>query len=240
VTRAREPCRRAWREVPGHGLGQGHARVQSGAWPGHAAEGARLGRGTGAATGGRGPGHGTWGQARPPGRTAGEGATRKAAGEGLTAGRGLAGAGAATGRAAGEGPRWGRLTGEQGRARAGQGLAARAGPRAGGGARAGEGCDQGEGRASRGRRKGGENSPRGSKLRRSRLQTLGHHRGRERGGRGRGSLLHRRKSNETKGLGGGGARMGRAGGTRGARAGPGRAGPGYVTSRIKTHETHDQ
>jgi hypothetical protein len=111
------------------------------------------------------------------------------------------------------------------------------GPRAGRGARAGEGCDQGEGHASRGRRKGGdgerekgrggENSPRGSKLRRSCLQTLGHHGG-ERGGRGRGRLLHGRKSNETKGLGGGGTRMGRAGGTRGARVGPGRTGPGWA------------
>jgi hypothetical protein len=33
--------------------------------------------------------------------------------------------------------------------------------------------------------------------------------------------------------------MGRAGGARGARAGPGRAGPGWATPRIKTHDTHD-
>jgi hypothetical protein len=33
---------------------------------------------------------------------------------------------------------------------------------------------------------------------------------------------------------GGGARMGRAGGARGARAGP-----GWATSQIETHDTHD-
>jgi hypothetical protein len=36
-----------------------------------------------------------------------------------------------------------------------------------------------------------------------------------------------------------GARMGRAGGARGARAGPGRAGPDWATPRIETHDTHD-
>jgi hypothetical protein len=38
---------------------------------------------------------------------------------------------------------------------------------------------------------------------------------------------------------GGGARMGRAGGAIGARAGPGRAGSGWATSQIETHDTHD-
>jgi hypothetical protein len=33
--------------------------------------------------------------------------------------------------------------------------------------------------------------------------------------------------------------MGRAGGARGARAGLGRAGPGWVTLRVKTHDTHN-
>jgi hypothetical protein len=37
----------------------------------------------------------------------------------------------------------------------------------------------------------------------------------------------------------GGARMGRAGGARGARAGPGRAGPGWATPRVKTHDAHN-
>jgi hypothetical protein len=36
-----------------------------------------------------------------------------------------------------------------------------------------------------------------------------------------------------------GARMGRAGGARGTRAGPGRTGPGWATPRVKTHDTHD-
>jgi hypothetical protein len=46
----------------------------------------------------------------------------------------------------------------------------------------------------------------------------------------------REKSNEANGS-GGGARMGWAGapGTRG----PDRAGPGWVASRIETHDTHD-
>jgi hypothetical protein len=49
------------------------------------------------------------------------------------------------------------------------------------------------------------------------------------------------KSNEANGS-RGGARMGRAGapGARGPDlAGPGRAGLGWVTSRIETHDTHD-
>jgi hypothetical protein len=36
-----------------------------------------------------------------------------------------------------------------------------------------------------------------------------------------------------------GARMGRAGGARGAWAGPGRAGPDWATPRIETHDTHN-
>jgi hypothetical protein len=38
---------------------------------------------------------------------------------------------------------------------------------------------------------------------------------------------------------GGGTRMGRAGGARGARARPGRTGLGWATSQIETHDKHD-
>jgi hypothetical protein len=38
---------------------------------------------------------------------------------------------------------------------------------------------------------------------------------------------------------GGGTRMGWAGGARGARAELGRTGPGWATTRIETHDTHD-
>jgi hypothetical protein len=44
----------------------------------------------------------------------------------------------------------------------------------------------------------------------------------------------REKSNERKRSGGGGAH-----GARGARAGLGQAGPGWVTPRVKTHDTHN-
>jgi hypothetical protein len=63
----------------------------------------------------------------------------------------------------------------------GQGLAAREqgrGMAKGKGARLGEEEREGEGEREKGR--GGENSPQGSKLRRSRVQTLGHHGERER------------------------------------------------------------
>jgi hypothetical protein len=36
-----------------------------------------------------------------------------------------------------------------------------------------------------------------------------------------------------------GGTQGEGRGARGARAGPGQAGPGRVTSRIETHDTHD-
>jgi hypothetical protein len=105
-----------------------------------------------------------------------------------------------------------------------RGLAGARGARAEGGAglaRAGRGT-----RAARGRKKGGggreiegkgreKTHLRGSKLRRSRLQTLGHHGERERGGRGRGRLLHGRNQMSQTDLGEGGAR----GEGRGARAG---------------------
>jgi hypothetical protein len=79
---------------------------------------------------------------------------------------------------------------------------------------------------------------RGSKLRRSRLQTLGHHGERERGGRRRVRLLRGRNQMSQTNLGGGGAR-GRVGARGPGWAGPARAGPGWVTSRIETHDTHD-
>jgi hypothetical protein len=47
----------------------------------------------------------------------------------------------------------------------------------------------------------------------------------------------REKSNEPNGSRGRGARESR--GARGVRAGPGQTGPGWVTSWIKTHDTHD-
>jgi hypothetical protein len=181
VPRAREPCRRAWCEVPGHGPGQGRARVQ----PGHD-RGMRP----------RACGQGV---ARPPaprGRGAGCGA-RSTAEEGLAGGRG------GRDRA---GPRWGsRREGAHRGARARRGRGhdgegRREGPRGAGspGSRGGRARGRGSRRASRvgarprgrarvqGKKKGrgrerekgrgGENSPRGSKLRRSRVQTLGHHR----------------------------------------------------------------
>jgi hypothetical protein len=52
-----------------------------------------------------------------------------------------------------------------------------------------------------------------------RLQTLGHHGERERGGRGRGRLVHREG--------------------RGRRGRVGRTGPGWATPQIQTHDTHD-
>jgi hypothetical protein len=89
------------------------------------------------------------------------------------------------------------------RARSQGGRASRGGTRAwlGEEEREGEGEREGKGR--------GKTHLRGSQLRRSRLQTLGHHGERDRGGRGRGRLLRGRKSNETKVLGGGGGGAGR-------------------------------
>jgi hypothetical protein len=131
----------------------------------------------------------------------GRGETRREGGR-HNAGRGSAGAGlAGGGRDAGRGSSGAGCgaAGPQPRRTMGQGRAR--------GARVG-------GRAARGRRREGEEGEReregegkthlrGSKLRRSRLQTLGHHGERERGGRGK--SLRRRKLNETTRLGGGGA-----------------------------------
>jgi hypothetical protein len=100
---------------------------------------------------------------------------------------------------------------------------------------------------ARGRRRGGggERGERegerkthlwGSKLRRSHLQTLGHHGEREGDGRGRGRLLRGRNQMRQMDQGeGGGARMGRAGGARGTRAAPGRTGPGHNADRNPRH-----
>jgi hypothetical protein len=131
-------------------------------------------------------------------------------------------------------PRAARRARGRGAARA-RGRGRRAGHEAEGGVERGQGGHarkkKGRGRREREREREGERKThlRGSKLRRSRLQTLGHHGERERGGRGRGRLLRGRKSNETNGSGGGrGARIGRAGGVGGTRARPGRTGPGWA------------
>jgi hypothetical protein len=103
---------------------------------------------------------------------------------------------------------------------------------------------EGEGEERERREGRGKTHLRGSKLRRSRLQTLGHHGERERWKRER-EVTAQEKSNETNGLGGRrGTHMGRAGGARGAWAGPGRTGlgrarPGCDASWIETHDTHD-
>jgi hypothetical protein len=55
---------------------------------------------------------------------------------------------------------------------------------------------------------------------------------------GKREVAAQEKSNEPNGSGEGGA-QGKGRGARGTRAGPGWAGPGRVTSRIETHDTHD-
>jgi hypothetical protein len=62
--------------------------------------------------------------------------------------------------------------------------------------------------------------------------------GRERWKRER-EVAAREKSNEPNRSGEGGARMGERRGARGARAGSGRAGLDWITTRIETHDTHD-
>jgi hypothetical protein len=140
-----------------------------------------------------------------------------------------------------------------GRARAtGEGLAG--GARDGEGAARGEGARAGEGRARcrghAGRKKGwGTEGERGRGRGEAhlgdpnsgdhRLQTLGHHGERERGGRGRGRLLRGRNQMRQMDQGEGGALIGRAGGTGGAWAGLGQAEPGWAKPRIQTHDTHD-
>jgi hypothetical protein len=158
------------------------------------------------------------------GQGRGQGAGHGARGQGA----GLAGAGA-RGRTRG-----GRLAG------AGAGVARR---RAGRGGRGRAGARRGRRRGGEGEREGeggeGKTHLRGSKFRRSRLQTLGHHGEREveegEGGCCTGILNERGR--------GGGGRMGRWAGAPGARGpgqtGPGWAGLGWATSRIKTHDTHD-
>jgi hypothetical protein len=166
-----------------------------------------LGRG-GARQGGRDAGRGSAGAGLAGGRDAGRGS----AGAGLGAGRGMRhGWVAATARdEAGEGARRTR-----GRAR-GQGK------KGGGGGRERKGM-------------GGENSPPGIQTPTISSPNPRAPRRRERGGRGK--LLRGRKSNETTGLGGGGARMGRARGARGARAGLGRTGPDWARLGHSTGRT---
>jgi hypothetical protein len=78
------------------------------------------------------------------------------------------------------------------------------------------GGEEGEGEEREREREGeGKTHLRGSKFRRSRLQTLGHHGERERWKRER-EVTAWEKSNETNGSGGGRGRQGRAG-----RTGPG-------------------
>jgi hypothetical protein len=106
------------------------------------------------------------------------------------------------------------------------------------GDRAGE--KKGRGRREREREREGEGKThlRGSKFQRSRLQTLGHYgeRERERWKRER-DVTAREKSNETNGSRGG---RGRAHGEgRGHQGRAGRTGPGWATSQIETHDTHD-
>jgi hypothetical protein len=129
-------------------------------------------------------------------------------GRGSRGGRGATGAG---------------LAGE-GRAR-GQGRARNQGK----GARLGEEERDWEGERGRGKGRGGEahlGDPNSSD---HRLKTLGHHgeRERERWKRER-EVTAWEKSNERKGIRGRGARMGRTGGARGARAGPSRTRPGWA------------
>jgi hypothetical protein len=188
--------------------------------------------------------HGT----RPPGHELGQGRTRaqpgarpwargRGAAEGARPGR--------PGRGAEHNRTWGGARrGGEGRGSPGRGGARRARPRGGA-----QGCGQGgrteeEGEGEeREREKGRGNSPRGSKLRRSPFQDLGHHGEREMGGRGRGRLLRGRNQMRERDQGEGGAwvqgRQGRAGRTWPDRAGMGRARP-HHRSKPTTRTTTNQ
>jgi hypothetical protein len=223
-------------KLPGHGLGQGRA------W--------REAEGT---TGARGQGTGRGVREGSPRRGRGSLGPRRA-----RRGRAAAGAGRARGGArrareltwGGARRAWDRGSARLGAAERRAERLAGAGARAGCGARAGEGRARGQGKKKgRGRERekgrGGENSPPGIQTPAITSPNPRAPWG-ERGGRGRGSLLRGRKSNETKGLGGGGhvhgegrGRQGRAGQTGPDWAGLGRAGPGCDTSWIETHDTHD-
>jgi hypothetical protein len=120
------------------------------------------------------------------------------------------------------------------------GRRAEAAARPGLGTRAGREAAWGKKKGRRRRERKGEGKEkthlRGSKLRRSELQTLGHHGERERWKKER-EVTAREKSNEPNGSGEGGP-WGRAGapGARGpGQARPGRAGLGHITDRSPQH-----
>jgi hypothetical protein len=150
---------------------------------------------------------------------------RRGTGTGVGRGARGHGRGHGQGRGRGRGRAWpGRAVGRgRGAARREAGRAACAGPVARGSP--GRACEQGphweeerEGEGERGRGRGRGRAHLGDQNSGDhRLQTLGHHGERERDGRER-EVVAREKSNERKRPGGGGERIGRAGGARGARA----------------------
>jgi hypothetical protein len=194
-------CRRAGCESPRHERGQG----RDPAWDTGraAAAGARPDAGEGGSSGRAGRGEGSPGVAR---RRAGRGGR----GRGWTRG----GIGA-------------RLAEASAQARRGRGEGAAgmgpAGARATGSGEGAQGKKKGRGRRERGRGRGGENSPPGIQIPAISTPNPRAPRG-EKGGRGRGRLLHRRNQMSQTYLGKGG--MGERRGARGARAGPGRTGLG--------------
>jgi hypothetical protein len=115
------------------------------------------------------------------------------------------------------------------------------GPRGGAAGRGGrgQGKKKGMGGGEREKRRGGEKLTSGDpNFGDHRLQTLGHHGERERGGRGRGRLLCGR--NQMRQMDQGRGRVHGEGRRRQGRADrKGRAGPGCDTSWIETHDTHD-
>jgi hypothetical protein len=252
----RDAARRGWGRAQGAALREGGARNAAlGAGPLRRGQGRRVG---GPRTAPGGPGRRAEGKqvAGGPRRGRGGGERRHAGGRGGAAprrrGEGGAGASAAPGgkgRCSGErrhaGAGAGRALPRRGRGGAALGQAAARsvsrGERTGekGRARAGE---KRGGRRERVKGRGGENSPPGIQILAISTPNLGHHEGeRGRGGRRRGRLLCGRNQMSQTDL-GEGARRGRAGapGARGSgRAESGRAGPGWVTSRIETHDTHD-
>jgi hypothetical protein len=189
----------------GAGHGRGAARGEARQASGEATGGEAR---RGAARRGR---EGTW-RARDRGRGRGRARGRARGGRVAARPRGLSGRGTGMGA-------WVRGGRGRGRRKA-HGQEGRAGKKKGRGRRE---------KIGKGR---GKTHLRGSKLQRSRFQTLGHHGGRERGGRGRGRLLRGRNQMRQTDL-GEGARTGWAG-ALGAR-GPDRAGLGHTPDRNPRH-----
>jgi hypothetical protein len=226
MPRARELRRRAGRESLAHRREQGHGRGRGAC---DAAGRARPGEGLAGRGGARGGGRGGLARARPgAGELTGARPGARECGEGAG---GLAGARdgkGAAGRA--EAARW------PGR----RGARARVGTRATREEKKKRKKERGGG--GREKREGeGKTHLRGSKFRRSRLQTLGHHGEREVGEGGCCAGNPNERGRRGGGAWGGVGRQGRAGPgrTRPGWAGLGWVGLGRATSRIETYDTYD-